>query len=522
MKRFSLVLTLSLIVTITGLVPGFADGQPVVRSLVRISLTRGVTPSSLFNMGMLFACGSRFKTHHVDVVLQPEDIDFMRSRNMQFEIIEKNVDDQLKPYKDRGSLGVYRSVPQVVELLHSYNTAYPDITKLESIGTSWEGRDVWALKISDNAIEDEEEPACLVMGAHHAREWISYEVPLALIERLLTGYGSDEALTTLVNEREIWIVPMVNPDGVNHSHVEYTMWRKNRRPAPEHSALRWGSSKIGVDPNRNYSYQWGGAGTSSYPGSDTYKGPEAFSEPETSAIKDLTLRENFTTSTSFHSYSELVLYPFGYAYDVPNPHEPVFKELAEAMAQFNGYEAMNSADLYPAAGDSEDWLYGEAGVFSMLIELAKRFVPSDSLVPGICEDNVNAALYQIEQAGNLVEERTRHISEVQSYIESLMKKASFEGRELNDLEKKKYLRMIRVRNVFRTRLVEEVCADTSLGKAKEFSAVLYELPVNLRMAFIPAVNEVLSALRESGIQDEFSREELIRELLEIPNGSIRE
>ncbi len=510
MKRL-LTIALLAIFTFTLALPAIADEQQI-RSQVRVHFNRDVNIGSLLAMGSLTACGYQVGPNYADIIILPEEVEALKSRGCQLEILEENIDDQLKEYREKGNLGVYRSVVQVEELLQSYQASHPEITKLESIGTSWEDRDIWALKISDNPEEDEEEPACLVMGAHHAREWISYEVPLALIERLLTGYGSDEIITNLVDEREIWIVPLVNPDGVNHSHESYKMWRKNRRPAP--AALRRWGSKIGVDLNRNYSYAWGNTGASDYTGSDVYHGPNSFSEPESCAIRDLALRENFTTSTSFHSYSELVLYPFGYAYDVPNPHEPVFKEMAGEMAKLNGYEAINSADLYPAAGDSEDWLYGDAGVFSMLIELAWTFVPPDSQVPGICEGNVNACLYQIERAGDLVEERTRHIAEVQSYLNSILKPSATASRELTREEKQEYMRMIKLRNIHRNKLVEEILGDRNLDKAKSFTEILKELPANLQPVYIPAINEIIGAIKTLGLGRDDS-EQLIGDLLEI-------
>ena len=275
--------------------------------------------------------------------------------------------------------------------LHEYVQAHPQICRLESIGKSFEGRDLWALKISDNPEKNEKEPAVLIMGAHHAREWITFEVPMAAIQLLLESYGTDENLTRLVNEREIWFVPMVNPDGVVHSQTQAQYWRKNR--------VKNANNTFGVDLNRNYGYKWGVSGASSSPSSDTYKGPSAFSELETQAIRDFAAKERFCGSLSFHSYSELVLYPWSYANGVACEHHPILKKMATDMVVFNKYQAKESAALYPAAGETDDWMYGEQKSLSFTFELGRSFIPSPSEIPVINAANVPCILYHLEKAG---------------------------------------------------------------------------------------------------------------------------
>jgi murein tripeptide amidase MpaA len=126
------------------------------------------------------------------------------------------------------------------------------------------GRDIWALKVSDNPDKNEAEPAALLMGAHHAREWPSIEVPMATAKKLLEEYETSAEIKELVDNREIWIVPMVNPDGVVYSMEKSRYWRKNRRN---------NGGTFGVDLNRNYGYQWGSVGASSSGSSDTIMEP---------------------------------------------------------------------------------------------------------------------------------------------------------------------------------------------------------------------------------------------------------
>jgi carboxypeptidase T len=268
---------------------------------------------------------------------------------------------------------------------------YSHICRLESIGKSIEDRDIWALKLSDNPELDEPEPAALIMGMHHSREWPSVEVPMATIKLLLEEYGHNEKFTELVNSREIWFVPIVNPDGFIYSQEQSRYWRKNRR--------KNSGGTYGVDLNRNYGYQWGNVGASSSGYSDTYHGTGPFSEPESQAIRDFALRERFQASISFHTYSELILFPFGYGYNVPNPDRKVFEKMASDMAEFNKYRPQNSAELYPAMGDCDDYLYGELKVLSFTFELCRTFIPSASQIDQVNSLNVPAVLYLIEKAG---------------------------------------------------------------------------------------------------------------------------
>ena len=164
---------------------------------------------------------------------------------------------------------------------------YPEITKLQNIGKTHENRTIYAIKISDNPqLEEAEEPDILIIGCHHSRELISVEVPFYFANYLVENYGRKADVTDLVDNREIWIIPMLNPDG--HVYVEegHTNWRKNRSPIDEDDDGT--IDAYAVDLNRNYGYKWGvDEHTSDYPESEFYHGKEPFSEKETQAIRDL-------------------------------------------------------------------------------------------------------------------------------------------------------------------------------------------------------------------------------------------
>jgi carboxypeptidase T len=285
--------------------------------------------------------------------------------------------------------GKYHTYKEANDEMLALAKKYPKLARVEKIGTSFEKRDVYALIIS-GAPKGAKVPKAIFMGLHHAREWISVEVPLAIANELLNKYATDAKIKALVDRRVVYVVPVVNPDGLIWSQTEYSYWRKNRNDND-------GNSKKGVDPNRNYGYQWGTVGASTYPGSDTYHGKNPFSEPCTQNMKRLAEKEKFTASISYHSYSQLVLYPFGYGYDIPNPDRGIFEKLANGMGKLTRYRAQNSAELYPAMGDSDDWFYGSMGILAFTLELGRSFVPSESEIDSINAKNVKAALYLLEE-----------------------------------------------------------------------------------------------------------------------------
>ncbi len=303
----------------------------------------------------------------------------------------------------------YHSYSSLKTDLQNLVDQYPNITAVYDIGDSWEktvgiaDRDILAIKISDNVTtEEDDEPDILFMGGTHAREWISVEVPFYLAKYLPDHYGTDQKIKQLVDSREIWILPLVNPDGLEYSRTYDRNWRKNRRDNRDGS--------FGVDLNRNFGYNWGLVGSSGDPLSITYRGVAPFSEPETQAIRDFVATHEFYSSISYHSYSQLVLYPWGYTKDAA-PHKEQLSKMADDMANaIKEVDGMNythgqASDLYRASGDSDDWLYGTYNIAAFTIELrpknlwdggGKPFeLPEGQIIP-TCEENIPAALYLIQ------------------------------------------------------------------------------------------------------------------------------
>ena len=283
---------------------------------------------------------------------------------------------------------LYHSYPEMVADIQAVEIAHPDIVHVFSIGKSYKGRDIWAAKISDNVATDEAEPEILFDALHHAREHMTVEQALYLLHLLADNYGTNTQITNIVNEREIWIIFAVNPDGfvydltcTNSSHPPYCAWRKNRQPNA-------GTTAIGTDLNRNYDYRFACCGgSSSNPSSITYRGPRAFSAPETRAVRDFVLSrviggiQQIKAHITFHTNGQLILWPYGHTKtDLPSDmtarDHQAFVTMGRAMAARNGYKPEQSSDLYITDGDEIDWLYGNQRIFSFTWELYPPETPT--------------------------------------------------------------------------------------------------------------------------------------------------
>jgi carboxypeptidase T len=313
----------------------------------------------------------------------------------------------------------YHNYAEMVAEIQAVEAARPSIVDVFSIGKSYQGRDIWTAKISDNVAVDEAEPEILFDALHHAREHLTVEQALYLLHLLADNYGFDGTITNLVNEREVFIVFMVNPDGGEYDltctgsvRPPYCAWRKNRQPNA-------GTSAIGTDLNRNYSYRWGCCGGSSgSPSSITYRGPSAFSAPEARVMRDFVNSrvkngvQQIRSHITLHTNGQLVLWPYGYTRtDVPSDmtvaDHSAFVTMGRAMASLNGYKAEQSSDLYITDGDQIDWMYGVHRIFSYTWELYPPetstvwgdHYPADEQIAPQTARNRSALLYLIDMGG---------------------------------------------------------------------------------------------------------------------------
>jgi len=294
----------------------------------------------------------------------------------------------------------YKSYAEIDAYIDALIDLRPDLVSRFVFGTSIEGRTMFGMRITSPE-GGEDKPAVVLDGTHHAREWIALMVPMYIADRLVRDYETDPEVRQLVDEAIIYVLPLINPDGYEYSRDVNRMWRKNRRDNE-------GSSCWGVDPNRNYGYEWGGYGASSDPCDETYRGTGPFSEPETSAVRDFFLATpNIKGHISYHSYGQLILYPFGYDYVLPpEPDLSTFIELSAAMADaiysVHGkvYTDQPAHDLYPCSGITTDWVYGDQGILSWTPELRDTgqygfLLPPEQIIP-TGEENFEAVKLVIQ------------------------------------------------------------------------------------------------------------------------------
>ncbi len=299
----------------------------------------------------------------------------------------------------------YTDYPEMIAAVDAIVAAHPTIASKVTIGQSFLLKNMIAVKISDNVAADESEPEVLFMANIHAREHLTVEMALYLATELTSKYGTDNRITSLVDSREIWIIPMLNPDGAQYdlSGPTYKDQRKNMQPN--------GTSKIGTDINRNFGYKWGCCGGSSpYKSSDTYRGTAAWSTPEATVVRDWILsrrvggQQQIKEAIDIHTYGELVMWPFGYTFStiVPGMTQDQYdthKAIGTEMAQSNGYWPGQGSGLYITSGDTVDWMWGDQGIFSFTWEMYPKsfdfvtgFYPPASVAPVETARNRDAAL----------------------------------------------------------------------------------------------------------------------------------
>jgi carboxypeptidase T len=304
----------------------------------------------------------------------------------------------------------YHTFDELDDVVDTAVADHPAIARRISIGTSHEGRDLIAVKISDNVDVDEGEPEVLFNAGQHAREHLTIEMAIYLLRMFTEEYGVDPRVTQLVDDRVIWILPNVNPDGAEYDIAtgSFRSWRKNRQPTP-------GSSYVGTDLNRNWGYQWGGSGSSGSPSSSTYRGPAPFSAPETDLLRQFVLsrvidgEQRITVNIDFHTYSELVLWPYGYttaslAPGLDADARSTFQTIGAQLAATNGYDPMQASQLYIASGVSIDWMWADQGIFAYTFEMfpgsagGGGFYPPDSVIAQETARNREASLILAEYA----------------------------------------------------------------------------------------------------------------------------
>lgn len=332
------------------------------------------------------------RDEYVDIVAPASAAAALRKEGLKVAMVQEDMIEKFNRTRQKSGYGAYHSDEEMGALLRGLEAAHPDLMRVETFGASWQTlageaqRPLLAVKIARNVNRPEDtRPEVLYFAGVHAREIATTEVLLQFIQHLLDKRLSDPTVAYILGNRQLWIIPNLNPDGREYVFQRDIWWRKNRR--------RIGAAgPTGVDLNRNFAYQWGDLeevnGSSSDPRSGTYRGETPFSEPETRALRDFVLGHEFISSLSFHSYGEYVIMPFGFTSDAV-PHQRAYHELAGEVARALRYPFGNVASMvgYYSNGRHDDWLYcpegGKKRTLALEVELGRTFFPAEDELPAL-------------------------------------------------------------------------------------------------------------------------------------------
>jgi len=273
------------------------------------------------------------------VLVSSDELTWLSAMNLTPKIMPDELAEERGWKYSPTAVSAFHTYAQMTTELQNIANTYPTITRLYDLGHSVQGRVLWGLKITDNPDIEENEPEVRICGLHHGNEYMSAELPLNLAFFLSQNYGINTSITDLVNNREIWIIPMVNPDG--------------REAGTRENAH-------GIDLNRNYGYM----PQSSNP----------YSEPETQAMRDNALQNNFVLSLSFHCSGDIVNYVWNYKTERVPDYDFVEK-LSEQYSSHNGYRVTQGYDWYQTLGDLNDFSYGCRGDIDWTIEVQTSNIP---------------------------------------------------------------------------------------------------------------------------------------------------
>ncbi len=342
------------------------------------------------------------------VLAWPGDVERLSTTGLSFRVVQ---DDLEAFYRSRldyelDDMGGYPTWSEIREWYDDMLETYPDlISEVDTIGYSLEERPIWAFKISDNPNDDEEELEVFFNAAIHAREVITPLILMNFTEYICDNYDSDAELANLINDREIWMIPVVNPDGYTYNEENDPngggMWRKNKRQI--------NNQIMGVDLNRNWPYMWGydNEGSSPNPSATTYRGVTAGSEPETQAMMDFINAHEFKIIINYHSYSNLILYP--YAYDVDELPEDLelYEVLTDTLNETLGWSHGRAPDiLYAVNGDATDWQEGacDYNTFGFVFEVGSAqdgFWPATNRIDDLTEAQLAPMMAVLRMASML-------------------------------------------------------------------------------------------------------------------------
>jgi murein tripeptide amidase MpaA len=385
-------------------------------SLVHLKSINPLVEEALHELNATFlAC----REHHTnsDVIVSETAKDWLSANNIVFETL---VDDlKQKIDQDNAAMDLLRSQRDGEEWYTIYRTydevqdklveiaSSSSIATLIDLGDSYENRAIKGLKFSTGVSD---KPAVFFNGCQHAREWITVMATTYFADQLAQEYVNNTFTQTLLDIVDVYIVPIVNPDGYVYTHTTDRYWRKNRQPNS-------GSSYVGTDLNRNWDADWnGGQSTSTSPSSDIYVGSYPFSATEANVVKNyMESIPNLRGHLDIHSYSALVLGPWGYSNSYTPDHTEIVSLgnlMNDAITNTNNYPftfGVGDANgaIYLASGTMPDWSYDELGALGYTYELRPNsssgggFELPEGQILDACAENYNGAMEMIIWAADI-------------------------------------------------------------------------------------------------------------------------
>ena len=332
-------------------------------------------------------------------------------------LAEKNAETALLAAADEfatGSMGGFFSPQEVLSFVNSLieSDSHGIISDTFHVGYSWWEQPIWMVRVSGDAADNRNLPQVFYNSLIHSREAISMMTLLYFLRFLVQNYGVADSVTSLVDSRDLYFLPVFNPDGYEinwrtfRDSGNYGFWRKNASDNNGNGSLD--VNLDGVDLNRNFDFMWGYDewGSSNDERLESYRGPSAFSEPEAVAIRDYIRSNTFVTAMNIHTYGPYLLNPFNYA-NLQTPDSLTYSRLGEMMTAVNGYRYGNVTEMlnYPANGELTDWEYADTTknkVIAWALEIGTKtdnFWPPANRITTLAEENLALLFTQARLSG---------------------------------------------------------------------------------------------------------------------------
>ena len=369
-----------------------AGSPDEVRSIVESLVSDGLNDIAHVDYG---------KGLYVDVVVSDYEMSYLKERGFSYKVVEESPDLSVKI-----NFGPYYTYSEAYSALSNIYSSFPSLVSAPfSIGTTWEGRDIWAVRVgADSSLH---KPVFWLNNAIHAREPGGVSVGIGFVDFLTKMYGRSPEITYLLDNRTFYYIPVANPDGYTYNEVSDGYWRKNKRD--NNNDGQFTEADDGVDLNRNFGYMWGydDNGSSPDPTSPVYRGPAPFSEPESQAYRDFFNSVQPAVAIDMHTYSNLILWPWGYT-STPTAEDTIYRFFAWRMFRHNAYQSYQSYYLYPTNGTTDDWIHGATDEHPLALgwtfEVGEAFwQPDTGIIVEQIGENIMPLLDLLKASGPYIE-----------------------------------------------------------------------------------------------------------------------